>query len=145
MTPDSSAAPQHVARRFLGRISAGAWDELADLYAEDAVSLAPMNLPRPRRIAGREALRTQFAAAAGAGYRFTVENLVLHGTEDPEVVVAEFDYTGTGPDGAPFRAANLQVFRVRDGLIVETRDYHDQLRLAAAHGHLPALLAALDR
>jgi hypothetical protein len=34
------------------------------------------------------------------------------------------------------------VLRVRDGLIVESRDYADHLAFAAATGRLPSLVAA---
>jgi ketosteroid isomerase-like protein len=133
-------APVDVVRTFLATISAGAWTALADLYAENAVSLAPFHLPQARRIEGREALRAQFAAAGAGPFRFTVENLVLHETTDPGVVIAEFDYTGVAPDGRPFRAPNIQVFRVRDGLITDTRDYHHQVALARAFGRAEDLL-----
>ncbi|MFA1544141.1 nuclear transport factor 2 family protein [Actinomadura monticuli] len=60
-------------------------------------------------------------------------NAVVHDTADPEVIVAEFDYDGrVTATGRTFRVANLQVLRVRDGLIVETRDYHDHPGLARA-------------
>jgi ketosteroid isomerase-like protein len=58
---------------------------------------------------------------------------VVHETDDPEVIVAEFDYDGLiTTTGHAFRFSNVQVLRVRDGLIVETRDYHDHRALARA-------------
>ena len=51
----------------------------------------------------------------------------MHETVDPEVVIAEFDYTARG-----VTFANIQVLRVRDGLIVETRDYHDPAAIREA-------------
>jgi ketosteroid isomerase-like protein len=61
------------------------------------------------------------------------------------VVIAEFDYEGQViATGRTFRVSNVQVVRVRDGLIVESRDYHDHFAMAAATGQLPELVAALS-
>jgi ketosteroid isomerase-like protein len=139
----STPSPADVVRGFLATIDAGHWTRLADLYAPDAVSVTPMHLPRERVISGRPALHAQFAAAQDGPFRFHVENLVLHTTGDPEVVIAEFDYTGVAPDGRPFRAPNIQVFRVVDGLIASTRDYHHQVALLRAFGGPDAVLAAI--
>jgi uncharacterized protein len=76
------------------------------------------------------------------GLRLVAHNVVVHETTDPEVIVAEFDYDVTGREGA-VTAANVQVLRVRDGLITATRDYHDHLAIARATGGLPALTAVL--
>jgi ketosteroid isomerase-like protein len=57
----------------------------------------------------------------------------VHETADPEVIVAEFDYEGrVTTTGHAFRFSNVQFVRVRDGLIAETRDYHDHARIGAA-------------
>ncbi|RKE05087.1 nuclear transport factor 2 family protein [Streptomyces sp. TLI_171] len=128
-------------------ISAGKWSELPELYAQDAeVDIVFSPVP-PRRIHGREELRKRFAAlGADDAIRLHAENIHLHGTDDPEVVIAEFDYEGLYPaTGRTFRTANIQVLRVRDGLIVETRDYHDHLAFAAADGRASQLLAAMDQ
>jgi uncharacterized protein len=73
--------------------------------------------------------------------RLVAHDIVVHDTADPEVIVAEFDYDITGAEGS-VTAANIQVLRVRDGLIRATRDYHDHLALATATGALPGLVAA---
>ena len=59
--------------------------------------------------------------------------MTIHETTDPEVIIAEFWYRGhvTGSDRT-FEAANVQVIRVRDGLIVSSRDYHNHAAIAAA-------------
>ena len=50
-------------------------------------------------------------------------DLVIHETSDPEVVVAEFSYQWRMPD--PMSVACICVVRVRNGQIVESRDYAD--------------------
>jgi ketosteroid isomerase-like protein len=77
------------------------------------------------------------------GLSLIARNVVIHETADPEVVIAEFDYAITGKEGT-VTAANIQVLRVRDGLITATRDYHDHLAIARATGGVSALVAAID-
>jgi len=131
--------------RLITGISESRWQDLADLYAEDAVVDQPFMVPEPGRIHGREQVRAHFLAAVGLPLELRARNVVVHETGDPEVVIAEFDYdvrnTATRREST---VANVQVLRVRDGLIVATRDYHDHLRLAALSGHAATLAAALD-
>jgi ketosteroid isomerase-like protein len=137
-----STNPQAVFERLSRGISEGRWNELADLYAEDAVVDQPFTAPAPGHLQGRESIREHFSGADRMGVELTARNVVVHQTTDPEVIVAEFDYDITTGDGT-FSAANIQVLRIRDGLIVATRDYHDHLTIARATGRLPALTAAL--
>ena len=136
-------SPRTVFERLIRGISEGRWDDLADLYAEDAVVDQPLVSTAPGRIEGRATIRTHFAGAAGMGLRMVAHDIVVHETSDPEVIVAEFDYDVTG-SGGTVTAANIQVLRVRDGLIAATRDYHDHLAIARATGGVPALVAALS-
>jgi len=62
-------------------------------------------------------------------------NITIHETADPEVIVAEFEYRGTNLDtGEPFVQPAIFVLRVRDGQIVESRDYFDHLTAARIRG-----------
>jgi ketosteroid isomerase-like protein len=137
------ASPRRVLESLLQGISDGRWNDLADLYAEDAVVEQPFAPSPPRRLEGREAIQAHFAAAAQGPLRLAASNLVVHDTADPEVVIAEFDYHGrVTTTGHTFRVANIQVLRVRDGRIVSSRDYHDHLALAAAVGRLQGLVSS---
>jgi ketosteroid isomerase-like protein len=139
-----SARPREVLTQLLRGITEGAWQALPDLYAEDAVVEQPFAVPEPTRLAGREAIRRHFAAAAAGPLELRATNVVVHETGDPEVIVAEFDYEGrVATTGRTFRVANVQVLRVRDGRIVASRDYHNHLALAAALGQVPRVVAAL--
>ncbi|MFD0273484.1 nuclear transport factor 2 family protein [Kitasatospora sp. NPDC127111] len=139
-------SPREVFQKLLDGITAGRFSELAELYAEDAVVetvLAPVG---PRRFEGRAAVAERFAeVAANSPLKLTATNVVIRETDDPEVIVSEWTYQAhhrvTGRD---FEAANIQVLRARDGLIVSTRDYHDHLALAVAGGNLPELVEALN-
>ncbi|MFD0689559.1 nuclear transport factor 2 family protein [Actinomadura fibrosa] len=131
--------PREVFERLSAGISAGRWHELAALYAEDAVVDQPFALPpAPPHLEGRASLDRHFRAAAAGPLELVARNVVVHETADPEVIVAEFDYAGrVATTGAAFRVANVQVLRIRDGLIVETRDYHDHRGLARAMAARP--------
>jgi ketosteroid isomerase-like protein len=118
-----------VVGELIDRVGEGRWSDLADLYAEDAVVEHPL---RRTKIAGRTAIGERFAMLG------TIElaafDVVVHEMTDPEVVVAEYGYRGPG-----FTSANVQVVRVRDGLIAHSRDYHDHLRMAAARGDVTGI------
>jgi ketosteroid isomerase-like protein len=129
MTP--ILAPRDVLVRVIDGVTGRRWDELPDLYAIDTVVTHPLGRTPPLR--GREALRTHFAAASELPLEMRADELVVHETADPEVVIGEFVYRGrnTATDHA-FAVRNVFVMRVRDGEIVESRDYADHHAFAAA-------------
>jgi uncharacterized protein len=132
--------PREVFERLVDGVTHGRWDELPGLYAEDTLVTHPF-APAGAPLAGRESLRRHFAAAAAMGVALTARCAVVHETTDPEVVIAEFEYAGrVTATGREFTLPNVFVLRVRDGLIVESRDYADHLAFAAATGRLAELL-----
>ncbi|MEV0350307.1 nuclear transport factor 2 family protein [Nonomuraea sp. NPDC050680] len=98
---------------------------LADLYAPDVVieiPFAPAGIPR--RSQGREELRARFKAAEGVLRWERTDNVLIHETADPEVVIVEFDIHGClVASGRSVVSSYIMVVRVRDGLIVHSRDY----------------------
>jgi len=122
-----------IAVQLLARIAEGVSPDLAELYAADAVVELPFAAPGGLRLEGRAQIREHFAGASRAPVRLTPSRVRIHETHDPEVVVVEYDYDGeVTTTGARFTVANVQVITGRDGLIVESRDYHDHAALAAA-------------
>lgn len=124
MISGMAATPREVLEQLMTGIDSGQWGELHLLYAEDAVVDHPFDLPRPSRLVGREALREHFAPGETLRREVRSCNVNVHETSDPEVIVAEFDrevhYLDTG---RRFETGYIFVVRVRDGLIVESRDY----------------------
>ncbi|WP_246486716.1 nuclear transport factor 2 family protein [Kribbella qitaiheensis] len=123
------------------------YDELPDLYAEQTDVRHPMSPYGDKPLLSRDALREHFGGVgprvAGA-VRFEPANLRIHETLDPEVIVAEFDYAGTAIEtGEPFTVPCVFVLRVRDGLVVESRDYIDHVAMSRARGQLDELIAVL--
>ncbi|KRB76641.1 MULTISPECIES: nuclear transport factor 2 family protein [unclassified Kitasatospora] len=141
-----SLSPREVFRKLLEGITAGRFAELAELYAEDAVVETVFAPVGPRRFEGRAVLEERFAEVSGSSpVELTSKDVLIRETDDPEVIVAEWNYqVHHRVTGRNFEAANIQVLRVRDGLIVSSRDFHDHLALAVAGGALPQLVAALD-
>jgi ketosteroid isomerase-like protein len=116
-------APVEVFRQLVDGVVGKKWDELPSLYAEDAVVVHPFSTdPATARLEGREQLREHFARAAGMEVDFRAEDVVVHETTDPEVVIGEFTYRGS-LGGQDISMPAIFVLRVRDGLIVSSRDY----------------------
>ncbi|MET8630980.1 nuclear transport factor 2 family protein [Kitasatospora sp. NPDC004669] len=139
-------SPREVFTKLLDGIGGGRFAELADLYAEDAVVEIVFAPVGPRRLEGRSVVRERFMElATSLPVELTPVNVVIRETDDPEVIVNEWNYqVRHRATGRTYTAANIQVLRVRDGLIVSSRDYHDHLALAVAGGNLPQLVEALD-
>ncbi|NUP26816.1 MAG: SnoaL-like domain-containing protein [Nocardia sp.] len=119
-------------------------DQLAGLYAEQTDVRHPFAPLGDTPLRSRAELRSHFAegpARAAGADRFEPVGQV-HETADPEVVIYEFSYVGSA-NGRPFSIPCIFVVRVRDGLIVESRDYFDYVGSARALGRLGNLAAAL--
>ncbi len=130
--------PREVFDELSEGITAGRWEDLFALYAEDAVVENPQRPPVPTRLEGRETLRRAFGG--GINVRMSRADVLIHGTTDPEVIIAEYRNVGEALDtGKSFDIANVQLLRVHDGLIAHSRDYHDYLRLTAARDGLEDL------
>ena len=139
--------PTDVFLRLVYGVADRDFEALPGLYAEQTDVRHPMSPYGDHPLLSRDALREHFG---GTGPRvaevvkFQPANLRIHETRDPEVIVAEFDYAGTAiATGEPFTVPCVFVLRVRDGLIVESRDYIDHLAMARARGQLDELLPAL--
>lgn len=142
MPQPTTATPREVAERFLRASADNAWDALADLYAPDAVIEIPFAPPGiPGRFQGREDHRARFKAVAPLRRIDKVGSVVMHETTDPEVVIVEFDNHATVTStGRPFVNSYAMVMRVRNGLIVSSRDYANPLDGAEFRAELSAVL-----
>ncbi|MGV9249761.1 nuclear transport factor 2 family protein [Streptomyces sp. NPDC003710] len=111
-------------------------DDLADLYAMDAVHEFPFASPGfPPRYEGREAVRTGYRAAWGASPAQVqeVRRVAAYETADPEVIIAEHVVVGTLTTKATtFTVPGLLILHVRNGLITRVRDYMDGSGVASA-------------
>lgn len=105
-------------------------DQHAELFAEDGVWEFPLAKPGSKvKLEGRDAIREwvidNAKSAQDAGHRVLgYDELVIHETADPSVIVVEFDLHGeVTHTGEKYRRSYVQVLKVRDGKIVSLRDY----------------------
>ncbi|MEV4456393.1 nuclear transport factor 2 family protein [Microbispora sp. NPDC049633] len=140
--------PREVLVRYHRAMVDRSADDLAGLYAADAVHVFPFRVPRfPARLEGREEIRALYRGTWGASpVRLAeIRDVVVHEAADPEVVTGEWEGIGSvEPDGRPFRATGLLTLRVRNGEIVETRDYMDVFGTYHAMGRLRDVVAAAE-
>jgi ketosteroid isomerase-like protein len=114
---------------LLRTVTEGTRDDLADLYAKDVVVTNPFVSQEYREARGNDALRARMKGFAQYLHYTEVKNVTIHETTDPQVAVVEFTVAGTlVPTGAPFELPSINVIRVVDGLITESRDHSDGLR-----------------
>ncbi|MFE7414493.1 nuclear transport factor 2 family protein [Streptomyces laurentii] len=136
--PDTPAArtPREVLDRYYQAMLDKSADDLADLYAEDAVHEFPFTAPGfPPRYKGREAVRAGYRAAWGASPVRVAEvrRVAVHEAAEPGVLVAEHVVVAELPSrGAAFTVPGLLVLHVHDGLLTKVRDYMDGLGLTRA-------------
>jgi uncharacterized protein len=143
MTSDTT--PRKVFEALVEGVAAGRYDELPALYAEVTDVRHPFDPFRAPPLRTRAELAEHFAAgrAAAPGIRREIVNAVVHETTDPEVVIGEFEYRCSNEETGEFSIPCVFVLRVRDGKIVESRDYIDPLARPRALGRLHPLLDEL--
>ncbi|MCE7001383.1 nuclear transport factor 2 family protein [Kibdelosporangium philippinense] len=138
-------SPREVFLALVNGVVEGRWRELPDLYAEQTHVVHPFDPLRAPALRTRDELREHFTpTGAGPEIRRTPVNITIHETTDPEVIVAEFEYRGT-VNGKPFTQPAIFVLRVRDGQIIESRDYFDHMSIAYSRGQLETLVAAMKK
>ena len=109
----------------------GSRDDVADLYAEDVVVTNPFVGEEYREVRGNAALRARMNGFAKVLHYTEVKGVTIHETTDPQVAVVEFTVVGTVvPTGEGFELPAINVIRVVDGLITESRDHSDGVRAA---------------
>lgn len=110
-------------------------------YADDFEVIVPFALPEPTVLKGRDHIlglvRQAEAAQGGKPPRMyqnlEVRDLKIYETSDPGVVIAQWIYRSHIGDKIVDND-NIIVVTVRNGKIVQSRDYHDSVRRALANG-----------
>lgn len=114
-----------VCRVVMGDTSAMA--RVGDLYAEPTHVLHPLRPEIPPLVTHEDFRRhaATIAERRGRPDSHRAVDIVVHTTTDPELVVTEFHYE-TVQDGTTMIMPCVWFTRVRDGRIVEARDYNGQ-------------------
>jgi uncharacterized protein len=118
---------------FLAKDMKG-WSELCD---ENAVVELPFSPdPAGRKIVGRAAIYAYLKDYPKAIDIKSLPTLKIHATEDPQVAIAEWSVSGRViSNGNPYELSYATVVTVRNGLIVNYREYFNpQAFLAAMAG-----------
>ncbi|MEU9913685.1 nuclear transport factor 2 family protein [Streptomyces sp. NPDC051001] len=130
--------PREVLARYYRAMVDKSADDLADLYAVDAVHEFPFAVPGfPPRYDGREAVRAGYRAAWGGSPARVdeIRKVAAYESAEPGVIVAEHVVVGSVPPGrGSFTVPGLLVLHVHDGLITRARDYMDASGVAGARG-----------
>ncbi|MGC4809768.1 nuclear transport factor 2 family protein [Micromonospora sp. DT228] len=139
-------SPRETFLRLVNGVCDGPYEDLADLYAEQTHVTHPFHPLNPAPLLSRGELHEHFTSPPPVGRTLNRKpvDVTIHETADPEVIVAEFAYQGRVDEtGEAFTVPCVFVMRIRDGLIIESRDYIDHLSSARAWGQLDSLLTAL--
>jgi ketosteroid isomerase-like protein len=131
-----TASPTEVFHRLVNAIAERRQSEILDeCYAEDVVVEHPFMIPEPTTTTGREQLRERTTNLQHLPITMEIVDVVVHETADPEVIVGEFESRITAEQtGKCITTSNILVLRVRNGLVVSSRDYHNHALLAGFIG-----------
>jgi uncharacterized protein len=130
---DGTASAQRAMDLFLAKDMKG-WSELCD---ENVVVELPFSPdPAGRKIVGRAAIYAFLKDYPKAIDIKSLPTLKIHATEDPNVAIAEWSVSGrVVSNGNPYELSYATVVTVRNGLIVNYREYFNpQAFLAAMSG-----------
>jgi len=116
------STPREILEQLIDGMTSKKWDQLPELFAEDVVIIHPLSTGPEARIVGRHKVAEHFARAAAFDADLRIEDIVIHETTDPEVVICEQTLRGNF-GGEETALPGIRVMRVRDGLIVSSRDY----------------------
>jgi ketosteroid isomerase-like protein len=139
-------SPCEVFLRLVNGVCNGPYEDLASLYAERTHVTHPFDPLNPPPLRSRQELHEHFTASPPVARTLSRKpvDITIHETADPEVIVAEFAYQGQVVEtGETFAVPCVFVMRIRNGLIIESRDYIDPIASARAWGQLDSLLTAL--
>jgi ketosteroid isomerase-like protein len=132
-----------IAQRLLEGIGNQCWEAIADLYHKDVVVEWPLAIPNPVLIQGRDNLN-KILDQGWAVLKFNICNIHIYETDNPEVVIAEYEYDGfEGNSGRKFHTANILVLTVRKSQIISARGYHNHFVAAAVTGTLEHLVSQI--
>jgi ketosteroid isomerase-like protein len=101
-----------------------------EMMSEDFVMEFPYARPgMPTRVEGRAAVLAHLIKVGEGVSVDSADNLVVHETADPEVVILEFDGHGrSAKTGEPYEQRYISVIRARGGKIIHFKDYWNPIQ-----------------
>src|ERR1700677_2048942 len=109
-------------------------DHYFEIIADDAVFEFRYDFPGwPRMVSGRDALMNLYSGYGNNIVLHGADALVVHRSQDPRVVVIEYDVHGRIlATGVPYDNRFISVVTIQDRKIVHWRDYMDSLAAMTA-------------
>ncbi|WP_018897992.1 nuclear transport factor 2 family protein [Rhizobium sp. 2MFCol3.1] len=137
--------PTELVRELIDRYARGDMDGAFELYGDELVFSDEFGVPNRYEIVGKAAFgrsMEEWRRVGGTQTRMyqdiSIEDLVIHETKDPNLVIAEWTYVSRiGEETVENR--NIIVIGCKDGKIVLSRDYHNYITRAIADGKAAAL------
>jgi hypothetical protein len=146
MSSQTVRTPRQVFDEMIRAVISGDWESFVAIFRDDAVIEMPFAPPGVPVVSDGIAMRERIVGMMTSGRPWdfdAADNVVVHETSDPEVIVAEYTLRGTiVASGGPVALSYAMVITVRDGQIVHSRDYGNPLATSAARGRLPEVVAA---
>jgi ketosteroid isomerase-like protein len=122
-----------VIRTMFARVSAGNYEDAAELFAEDIefdTPYAPDDYAV--RVMGRSAVKNVLTGMGSTFERFVFEVDTTFPGADGETIVVEYRSSGTVKrNGKAYANRYVGILRVRDGVIVLWREYYNPAALTA--------------
>ena len=113
-------------RRYFEGVAVADAEMMVEPWVDDLVYQERFSVP-PRRIEGKEALRSYFSKA-GTVYRMSMEINEVHECTDPDKLILE--YTSHGEvvtSGDVYENSYIGVYRFREGRIWTVSEFHNAL------------------
>jgi ketosteroid isomerase-like protein len=101
-----------------------------EMMSEDFVMEFPYARPGMKtRIEGRPAVVSYLMTVSQGVSVDTIDNVVVHETSDPEVVIVEFEAHGAALKvGEPYEQRYISVIRARGGRMIHYKDYWNPIQ-----------------
>lgn len=124
MTTSNILAPREAMQKLVDEISSDRWQDLHMIYSLDTEVRHPMARDEAALLKTREGLKRHFERFFSSGVRLRATPIHFIETSDPEVIIGTFTYHGENGFGMDrFDLEACFIWRVRDGLVVDTTDF----------------------
>jgi ketosteroid isomerase-like protein len=139
--------PKQLVTKLLEAFVARDAETIISIYDEAEV-IGPFALPKKlvvknvKRDAAELIRRSTTSISSRMYENIKVKDLTVFETKDPEWVIMEWTYISKVGE-EEIENANISVMQVRDGRIIQARDYHNHVARAVAQGHLPEILTTI--
>jgi len=137
-----AAEGKELVRRFFAALSSLRPDDWIALWHEDGVFDQPFppEPGYPARLEGVEAIHNHVRSIDQVFGELTFHDLVVHATDDPQLFVATLRSEGSVvATGHRYENEYVTLLRLRDGKVVQYREFFNPLKVLEAFGGMETL------